>query len=85
MKHVLLAITAIFFGMTLSVGQSNQTVQNDTLVVTSALQNLKIETEDTANFIFNDWQLIKHEIFDNYPDDKSADIEFIKGDRKSVV
>lgn len=65
--------------MTLSVGQSNQTVQNDTLVVTSALQNLKIETEDTANFIFNDWQLIKHEIFDNYPDDKSADIEFIKG------
>ncbi|MBO6607903.1 MAG: Na+ dependent nucleoside transporter [Psychroserpens sp.] len=38
-----------------------------------------METEDTANFIFNDWQLIKHEIFDNYPDDKSADIEFIKG------
>lgn len=79
MRHVLLAITAIFFGITIGFGQDNQEFQTDSSVVANKFQTLKPQVEKDAKPIINEWQLLNHEIFDNYPEDKTGDVDFIKG------
>ncbi|WP_299338382.1 nucleoside transporter C-terminal domain-containing protein [uncultured Psychroserpens sp.] len=78
MRHFLLAIAAIFFGITTSFSQDNPENVTDSLSVVEKFQTTKSDTE-SINFLINNWQLLKHETFENYPDDKLADVDFIKG------
>jgi CNT family concentrative nucleoside transporter len=78
MKHFLLAITAIFFGMTLTFGQDIQEISTDSLQVVAQTPNIKSNSEN-VNAIFNDWQLLSHGTYENYPEAKIGDVDFIKG------
>ena len=78
MRQFILAVTAIFFGITTSFAQGIPETSSDSLPSIEQEQpntsNLK-----TADAIVNNWQLLAHESFENYPDDKIADIDFIEG------
>ena len=78
MKHFLLAITAIFFGMTLTFGQDIQEISTDSLQVVAETPNIKSNSEN-VNAIFNDWQLLSHGTYENYPEVKIGDVDFMKG------
>ncbi len=68
MKNFLLAITAIFFGITLTFGQDIQEISTDSLQVVEHTQNIKSNSEP-VNAILNDWQLLSHHTYENYPED----------------
>jgi CNT family concentrative nucleoside transporter len=78
MKHFLLAITAIFFGITLTFGQDIQEISTDSLQAVEHTPNIKSNSEN-VNAIFNDWQLLSHGTYENYPEAKIGDVDFIKG------
>lgn len=78
MKHFLLAITAIFFGMTLTFGQDIQEISTDSLQVVEHTPNIKSNSEN-VNAVFNDWQLLSHGTYENYPEAKIGDVDFMKG------
>ena len=78
MKHFLLAITAIFFGITLTFGQDIQEISTDSLQAVEHTPNIKSNSEN-VNDIFNDWQLLSHDTYENYPEAKIGDVDFIKG------
>ncbi|WP_279309178.1 NupC/NupG family nucleoside CNT transporter [Psychroserpens sp. SPM9] len=83
MRHFLLAVTAIFFGITLTFGQDINYTNIDSLATVEQFQEIKDNVEslkvELTNTVLNDWQLLKHESFDNYPEDKTGDVNFIKG------
>ncbi len=80
MRHFLLAIAAIFFGITTTFSQDVQNISNDSLakVETEIFQKIKNNIEG-PNVIINNWQLLSHETFDDYPNDKTGAVDFIKG------
>ena len=80
MRHFLLAIAAIFFGITTTFSQEVQNISSDSLlkVETETYQKIKNAAE-APNVIINNWQLLSHDTYDNYPNDKSGTIDFIKG------
>jgi hypothetical protein len=75
MKHFLLAITAIFFGLTTSFSQETNEVSTDSLPVIVKVEN----NVEKVNEIINNWQLLSHETFDNYPENKTGDSDFSNG------
>jgi len=77
MKHFLLAITAIFFGITLTFSQEIQGISTDSLLVVEQTQNT-IDSSDTIDVILNDWQLLSHHTYENYPKDKTGEVDFIE-------
>ena len=78
MKHVLLAITAIFFGLTASFGQENKVISQDSIPLNNSSHNIE-HVHQELDLTINNWQLLQHEIYNAYPDDKSDDVDFVKG------
>lgn len=78
MKHFLLAIAAIFFGITTTYAQDTKEISTDSLPEIVKFQDIKNNAEE-VNLVINNWQLLSHETFDNYPKDKTGDIDFNKG------
>jgi CNT family concentrative nucleoside transporter len=78
MRHFILAIAAIFFGITTSFAQDVQENSHDSIPVVRSFQTIKSYVEP-VDLKINDWQLLKHETFNSYPDDKTGDVDFIKG------
>lgn len=78
MRHFLLAIAAIFFGLTTTFSQDTLQISTDSLDTVESFQNVKNHVEN-VDIIINNWQLLSHETFENYPENKSGDIDFTKG------
>ena len=78
MKQFLLVITSVLFVITTTFSQGNQNNAIDSLATSEEFQNTKTNIE-SVDVIINNWQLFSHEAYDNYPDDKIGEIDFVKG------
>ena len=78
MKHFLLVITSVLFVITTTFSQGNQNSAIDSLATSKEFQNTKTNIE-SVDLIINNWQLLSHEVYDNYPDDKTGETDFVKG------
>lgn len=76
MKHVFLAITAIFFGLNLTFTQEIEvTNTRDSLEI--SINSEKINEPKDGKLKF--WQLSEHKIYEKYPDSLKNEVDFIKG------
>jgi CNT family concentrative nucleoside transporter len=77
MKKIILVVVAVFFGITLTLSQEIQKISTDSLPVVKPTQNT-IDSSDNVDIILNDWQLLSHHTYENYPEDKTGEIDFIE-------
>ncbi|GGI56644.1 hypothetical protein [Winogradskyella haliclonae] len=77
MKHFLLAITAIFFGLTISAQELEKTT--DSISNQIEEKTNPINVAEIVDYKINDWQLYEYTIYEKYPDSIQAKKEFTKG------
>lgn len=77
MKHFLLAIAAIFFGLNISA-QESTTNTTDSLSI-QPIEISSVNISEVIDYKINDWQLSEYTIYENYPDSIQSKKEFTKG------
>lgn len=80
MKKLVLAITAIFFGIVISIAQVNPTTTlTDSITVETIEDNAIKQHVSDVDIRVNDWQLSQHIIYDAYPETINSEVSFVKG------
>ena len=77
MKKNILVVIAVVFGVTSTLSQDIQKTSTDSLHVVPPTQNT-IDNSDNVDIILNNWQLLSHHTYENYPEDKTGEIDFIE-------
>ena len=77
MKHFLLAITAIFFGLTINAQEIEKTT--DSISIHGIEKINPINVVEVIDYKINDWQLYEYTIYEKYPDSIQQKKEFTRG------